>query len=134
AVFLANHSLAQTRLLSMVDAHTQVVEPTGAEGLLDELGVTAADLWLAECVLWVEGPSEVEIVAALLRSVEEPELRNVRVRPMPGASRFVGRSARGREDTYRFLRTIAEAISPLPISMLFLFDADEKPQQLRNEI
>jgi predicted ATPase len=131
AYLLGTRPLSDARLLTFENGVTRVTEFPSATDLLSELGLTAADLWLAENVLWVEGRSEVEAVR-----VAAGELgRDVRVRPMPeSASRFSSASPRQAQATYRFCSEVMEAIAPLPVRMLFLFDSDEKSAEHRQRI
>lgn len=131
---LSARPLSQARLLTMQEGATQLIEGSDVGEILSELGVTAADLWLAESILWVEGASEFQVIDSLV-SLRWPEApRNLRIRPMPDASRFASRSARQAEATYRFCEAVAEAVAPLSIEMRFLFDADEKSQEVREQI
>ena len=134
SVFLTRHPLAATRLVTITDGASTVVQPGQASALLDELGVTAADLWLAERVLWVEGPTEVEVIARVMATLQDPQVQSIQIRAMPVASRFASRSERGAQDTFEFLRKVVEAITPLSVSMRFLFDSDEKSEVLKARI
>jgi hypothetical protein len=122
--------LSSARLLTIEEGETRVTEFPRASDLLSELGITAADLWLAEDVLWVEGASEVEVARVLA-----PDLpTEVAIRAMPDASRFSSASTQQAEATFRFCREVVEAVTPLPVRMLFLFDRDEKSTELLEEI
>lgn len=125
---LNSRPLNQARLLTLHDGETRVHAPTEPHAILAELGVTAADLWLTDRLLWVEGPSEAEIVKTIIdHDWTKAESSGLEVRPMPdAASRFSARSARQAEATYRFCSQVVSAVSPLPVRMLFLFDRDEK--------
>jgi ABC-type transport system involved in cytochrome c biogenesis ATPase subunit len=133
SVLLNSRPLSQTRLITMENGATAVAVPADVASVLDELGVTAADLGQAERVLWVEGPSEVEIIEGLLAS-SGLSPQTLRVRAMPTASRFSARGRRGAEQTFAFLRSVVEAIAALPVTMLFLFDSDEKSSSVREAI
>jgi predicted ATPase len=128
---LSTYRLANARLLTVRDGATQVTEFPSRTDLLSELGITAADLWSTEKVLWVEGRSEVEAIAIAIGDAAA----DVVVRPMPeSASRFSSTSTRQADATYRFLEDVATAIAPLPVRMLFLFDMDEKTPEHRARI
>ena len=128
---LSARPLSSARLLALEDEETRITEFPTATDLLSELGITAADLWLAERVLWVEGRSEVEAIHAAVQD----EMRDIKVRPMPeAAARFSSASARQAEATYRFCSDVVDAITPLPVKMLFLFDSDEKTPEHRQRI
>lgn len=126
--------LSQVRLLTIADGTTKVNEFPGRDEVLSELGVTAADLWLSDSVLWVEGPSEAQVLELVLNREFRGRERNVTVKAMPGASRFSSRSQRQAEATYRFCNDVTAAVAPLPITMRFLFDVDEKSPELINGI
>lgn len=125
---LKSRPLHHARLLTLREGETRVHLPTEPHAILEELGVTAADLWLTDRLLWVEGPSEVEIVKSILEE-EWPhaDAAGLDIRPMPdAASRFSAKTPRQAQATYRFCSQVVEAISPLPVEMLFLFDRDKR--------
>jgi hypothetical protein len=128
--------LHDIRVLTLVDGATSAVTDSSPEAILSELGVAATDLWLRDRVLWVEGPSEAEIVGLMADRELDPAARaGLAVKPMPGsASRFSPRSPKQAEATYRFCRDVTSAISPLPVTMRFLFDSDEKGEDVKQQI
>jgi hypothetical protein len=85
-------------------------------------------------VLWVEGASEEAAFEQLLELLpNRDEYRAIEIRAMPGdASRFAGRSEKQAVAAYRFCEQVSKAISPLPVTMRFLFDTDEKPSEFRH--
>jgi hypothetical protein len=126
-LLLNSRPLDQSRLVTMEGGQTVVVEPTAADELLDEIGIRAADLWLADQILWVEGPSDVGAFEALMERELSPSKRAATsVREMPDSSRFSARSSKQATATYRFCSSVVSAISPLPVAIRFLFDRDEK--------
>ncbi|MEA2581101.1 MAG: hypothetical protein QOE83_1993 [Actinomycetota bacterium] len=129
AFFLNAYSLAQTRMITMNNGRSVAALPASAGGVLEELGLTPADLWLAVGVLWVEGPSDVEIVGQVAQL--EPVYQGMRVRAMPFPSHLASSSPKGAAKTYAFLREVVAAITPLTLPMLFMFDADEKTSDVR---
>ncbi len=131
---LSTNPLSRTRLLTVRDGETVAVRPTAEITVLEEIGLTPADLWLTERILWVEGPSEVEILQTLIATSDDPRVRGILTRPLPTASRFSARGGRGAQQVFEFLRNIATAISPLPLTMLFVFDRDEKSEEVRSKI
>ena len=133
AFFLNARPVSQARLLTVVEGETEVNEGPSRDKILAELGLTAADLWSAEAVLWVEGASEVAVIESVAEGLTQiPSY--VRIRPMPDTSRFSSRSTAQAEATYRFCESIVRAVSPLPIKLRFLFDADEKDAELKQRI
>lgn len=135
ALLLNARALDQSRLVTMEAGQTLVVAPTAAEELLDEIGIRASDLWLADRFLWVEGPSEVGAFEALMeREMSPAERATTAVRQMPGSSRFSARSSKQATATYLFCASVVSAISPLPVAMRFLFDKDEKTPEVISAI
>ncbi|HYV16864.1 MAG TPA: AAA family ATPase [Conexibacter sp.] len=125
---LRSQPLERARLLVLDAGATRVVEIADATTILSELGVTAADLWLADRLLWVEGPSEEEVVGVVAeRMLSAPNRATLTIQRMPEAvSRFTARSRRQAESAFRFCSDVGRAITPLSLRMLFLFDLDEK--------
>jgi hypothetical protein len=113
---------------------TVAVQPGKPLAVLEEIGLTAADLWLAERILWVEGVSEVEIAGVVIDSSDDARVKGIKVHPLPATSRFAARGSKGAERTFEFLRRVTGAVTPLPLTMLFLFDADEKSEEVKREI
>jgi hypothetical protein len=133
-VLLRSRPLRQARLLSLHDGHTDVAQVQDELQILGELGISAADLWLVDRLLWVEGPTE-ERVFQLLAAEKLPdaEVSTMGVRRMPESSRFAG-SRREAQAAYDFCTEVAEAIAPLAVDMLFVFDVDDKPVEFRERI
>lgn len=130
-LLLNARALDQSRLVTMEAGQTLVVEPIAADELLDEIGIRAADLWLADQILWVEGPSDVGAFEVLMdRELPPSERATTSVRQMPGSSRFSARSSKQATATYNFCASIVSAISPLPVAIRFLFDKDEKSPEV----
>jgi hypothetical protein len=134
--FLLNaRPISHARLLTMENGATRVTQVATPGELLTELEITAADLWLAEAVLWVEGPSEVAVFEFLAAELGGGQRRGLSVRKMPGAaSRFTAQNERRAEETYRFCQEVVEAITPLGIPTRFLFDSDEKSEEVKERI
>lgn len=135
-MLLSARPLSQARLLTFVEGATRISQLQQPADVLDELGITGADLWLADRVLWVEGPSEQEVAQMIMeREFTDGERAGLTVRRMPeAASRFSARTARRAEAAYRFCDHVTAAVSPLPVRMLFLFDGDEKSEDQRARI
>ena len=125
---LAAAPLSATRLLTLGEDGTQCVTVDRADTVLTELGVSAAELWLPDAILWVEGPTEQQVLATLIATEGNSSAYvGVAVRQVPaGASQFVGRSAKRAEAAYRFCEEAVAAITPLPTEVRFLFDRDGK--------
>jgi energy-coupling factor transporter ATP-binding protein EcfA2 len=132
-VFLNSRPISQARLITMPGASSEISHVGGPSEVLDELGVTAADLWLPDVVLWVEGPTEVEVLNLLRRELGVLSDVNASVRPLPGAARFA--SGRQSDATFRFVEAVAKAVSPRdPGLVRFLFDRDEKSEAEQKKI
>jgi hypothetical protein len=84
----------------MEDDGSHISDINAAAQILEEVGVTAADLWSAESILWLEGASDVAVAEALFgpNTFEMP----VRFRAMPDAIRSSARSDRMAEGTVKF--------------------------------
>ncbi len=130
---LRSKPLRQARLISSQNGSSSIGSPTESAAVLESLGVTAADLWLADTVLWVEGASEEAAFEQLIAMLpNRDEYKAIEIRGMPGdASRFAGRNEKQAIAAYRFCEQVSKAISPLPVTMRFLFDTDEKPPEFR---
>lgn len=127
---LSEASLVRTRLVSMPGGHSIVTEVGRLEDVVQELEITPADLWLADRIVWVEGPSDVPLVERLLRERLPPTQRTTTlVRALPDASRFSSKSEKTASSNYQVLAGIAEAVAPLSTEMVFLFDSDEKTDE-----
>jgi hypothetical protein len=122
--------LSHARLLTLHEGSTVITAPSEPQQVLDELGVTAADLWLTDRLLWVEGDTEAEVFKILVdERLSAADAIGLEVRPMPdAASRFTAKSSKQAEATYRFCEQIVAAVGVLPVRMRFLFDRDEKTE------
>jgi AAA domain, putative AbiEii toxin, Type IV TA system/AAA ATPase domain len=136
STLVRSRPLAHVRLLTIGAAGTVVTDPHEAEALLTELGITAADLWMSDRLLWVEGPSERAVISILADwEIPESERLGLAIKTMPdAASRFAGTSPRRAEAAFRFCEESVRAVAPLGARMVFLFDSDEKSQSLRDDI
>ncbi|MDQ6710767.1 MAG: AAA family ATPase [Candidatus Dormibacteraeota bacterium] len=133
-VFLNALPIGQSRLITMGSTGSTVITVETPGRILEEVGLTAADLWSADAILWVEGTSE-EAVSELL-SARLPRLRRrgVRIKAMPGTSRFGSASEKTARAAFEFCQKVSEALAPMAVRMSFLFDADEKTEDLKERI
>ena len=123
---LRSQPLTQARLLSLEDGRTRVAHIQDEQQVLGELGISAADLWLVDRLLWVEGPTEERVFKLLAaEALSAADRSTMGIRRMPEASRFAG-STREAQAAYDFCAEVAKVIAPLAVQMLFVFDADEK--------
>jgi predicted ATPase len=126
--------LTRARLLSLEDGRTRVAHIQDEQQVLSELGVSAADLWLVDRLLWVEGPTEERVFELVAASrMTDAERSTLGIRRMPEASRFAG-SKREAQAAYDFCSEVAKVIAPVAVDMLFVFDADEKSADFRERI
>jgi predicted ATPase len=131
-VLLRSWPLTKSRLLTLQNAQTAVTQIRDEQAALIELGVTAADLWLAERLLWVEGPSEKRVYDLLAEHDLPPAARAaLAIREMPEASKYGAKNKREAEFAYRFTTEIVRSVAPLSIDMRFVFDRDEKSPDFR---
>lgn len=133
-VFLNAYPLSHARLVTLTEQGTRVADVTNAAEILTEVGITAADLWSNDAILWVEGPSEQAIIERLMKA--EPSMRDVTVRvtPMPDSVRAAARSLKTAEGVVAFCAAVLAAVMPIKVQALFLFDADEKSEALKQQI
>jgi hypothetical protein len=131
---LRSKPLRQARLISLDQGATRIAQATDGAEVLETLGVTAADLWLSNTVLWVEGTSDEAAFDELITLLPDGErYATIEIRAMPGdAARFAAQSEKKASDAYRFCEEVSDAIAPLPVMMKFLFDADEKPEAFQD--
>jgi energy-coupling factor transporter ATP-binding protein EcfA2 len=125
---LSSRPLSQSRLLSLNDAgSTRVIDAT-RDALLDELGITAADLWLHDRILWVEGETEMAVYAEIRDAMDAVDADAIAINKMPlGADQFTGRA----RNAFRFVEEVIEATRDASMPMRFVFDRDEKtPDQI----
>ncbi len=115
-VFLNTASLGQCRLITRTEHGSLVRDVSDLADVLESVGVTAADLWSADGILWIEGPSDRKVAESLVMATEGVADVNIRVVPMPDWIRSVASSAAKAQAT------------------VFVFDGDERPDVLRNEI
>jgi hypothetical protein len=132
---LAQAGVAQTRLIATDDGASRVTAGADPASLLDELGVSAADLWLADALIWVEGPSDVAAIERVLRG-DAPRATRVStvVKALPDASQASSGARKTVERTYKLVSALAAAVLPMPVRMTFLFDGDEKTDEERQRI
>lgn len=127
--------LGRTRLLSLENGRTRVAQVQDDEQALEALGVSAADLWLVDRLLWVEGSTEEAVFEMIAASrMSEAERSTLRIRRMPEASHFAAKSRKQADAAYRFCTQVASAIMPVAVQMLFVFDLDEKPPEFQDRM
>lgn len=130
-VFLNAFPLTSARLLTKGATGTAATSPTTPMEILEEVGLRAGDLWLSDRVVWVEGPSELAACRALVELGVLDSARLGDIRELPALGRFLGSKA---ESAFRVVEGICEAITRVPVDVLFVFDSDEKSEQEKARI
>jgi hypothetical protein len=129
--FLTAYPLTQAHLITVDAGGSHISDLSAHRALLDELGVSAADLWGSSAIIWLEGDSDVAIAKVAAALV--PEL-SVTFRSMPDAIRAAARGKKYAKTAADMAKELAEAITPVDVAMLFVFDADERGDALRSDI
>lgn len=124
SIFLRSVGLPQVLLVERTEQGSRIQRLDDERQLLDEIGLTANDVWSSEGILWVEGPTEVAIYQTLGRS--DPELlEGVIVREMPEPVRAARAKPRAVAQLVETVKAVSEALSPFGVRARFLFDSDE---------
>ena len=131
-VFLNAYQLSHARLIALAEDGTNITAVTSKVEILDAVGITAADLWSADAILWVEGPSEVAVIQQITPQQELGSPLSIKV--MPDAVRASAISARKAEQAVEFYEAVSNAVIPINIPMLFLFDSDERKEPLKKDV
>jgi predicted ATPase len=130
--FLNAYPLAHTRLISIDENGSHITSVTDKAEILEAVGVTAADLWTADAILWLEGPSDIAVIARLLK--QERIGNPIILKAMPDAVRASGASKSKAAQAMEFYEAVTSAILPLKVDVLFIFDSDEKSAERKEEI
>ena len=134
AVFLNSASLTQARLVTRSAQGSVIRDVSDLAEVLEAVGVTAADLWSADGILWIEGPSDKNVAESLVAATPGLADVTIRVVPMPDWIRSAAASASKAQATVGFCEAVREAVVPVRVESLFVFDGDERPPALREEI
>lgn len=94
----------------------------GARQTLEELGSQLSDVFGADSVVWVEGPTEVQCFPLLLAATNKEPLPTVALAPLRNTGDLEGRHAAAIADIYRNLTT-SHAI--IPTSVALCLDGDK---------
>jgi hypothetical protein len=133
-VFLNSAALGQSRLITRGDQGSVVRDVSDLAEVLEAVGVTAADLWSADGILWIEGPSDRKVAEALVAVTAGLGDVSIRVVPMPDWIRSTASSATKAQATVGFCEAVRLAVVPVRVESLFVFDGDERPDGLRTQI
>jgi hypothetical protein len=101
---------------------------------LTAIGITAADLWSSEGILWMEGPSDQSIVAELVAVTPGLDDVSITVVPMPDWIRSAAGTSARAAATVSFCETVCSAVLPVKVESMFVFDGDERSEELRTAI
>jgi hypothetical protein len=133
-VFLTSVPITQTRLITLDGSGSHINDVHDAADILTELGVTAADLWSADALFWIEGRSDVGAVEELIAHMPEVQDVTIRVLAMPDWIRSLSSSERRAESVVRFCEAVRAAITPFKVPSVFVFDTDEKTEAFKERI
>jgi ABC-type transport system involved in cytochrome c biogenesis ATPase subunit len=133
-VFLNSAALGQARLITRSTQGSVVRDVSDLAEVLEAVGVTAADLWSADGILWIEGPSDRKVAEAIVAVTDGLADVSIRVVPMPDWIRSTASSAAKAQATVDFCEAVRLAVVPVRVESLFVFDGDERPDGLRTQI
>lgn len=133
-VFLNSTGLSDIRLISRDESGSSVTDVGEAGDILDEIGITASDLWSAEAILWMEGGSDQAIAEQVRDEAGVDSANGIRVVAMPDWIRSAGASEKRMLAAIQFCDTVQRAVAPLPVRSIFLFDGDEWPETQKTAI
>lgn len=134
AVFLNAVPLDHTCLVTIDGMGSHLNNVSHASEVLSEIGVTAADLSSADALLWIEGPSDVNAVEAVLADMAEVRDLSIRVLAMPHWIRAISASEKNAQAAMDFFEAVQKAVMPYKVPTLFVFDADEKTEDLKQKV
>lgn len=106
----------------------------GQKAMLHDLGASLADVFGADGVMWVEGPTESECFELILTRFETP-LRGIVFLPLRATGDFEGAAADLVCDVYKRLTTVGALV---PTRLAFVFDDEgrgpEKKDKIRRQL
>jgi predicted ATPase len=132
--FLKAFSLTHTVLITRDSEGSHINDVQQIAQILDEFEITAADLWSAEAIVWVEGPSDVPLMVDIIASLDELKQISCQVKEMPDVIRAGSTSHKNARQAMIVFESVREAISPVKVQPLFVFDGDEKKEDLKESI
>ena len=130
--FLRSYPIGQTRLITIEDDGSHISAVHDEAHVLAGVGITAADLWSSDSVLWVEGPSDADIIRSIAKS--DVSGTPVTVVPMADIVRNSPQKPRTVRELLEFCDVVTKALLPVQVRMSFLFDSDEKKLEIKNQI
>jgi len=133
SIFLRTAQLHRIRLLTRGETGTVIQLFEREREILNEIGLTAADVWSSRAILWVEGQTEVGIYDVL--GAAEPDLlEGITVKEMPDYLRNARTKPADIAGIVGLLSAISNALSPFGVRTRFLFDRDELPVARRDAV
>jgi predicted ATPase len=122
--------------LKFSDEKTSITEVVGSDlasirQVLDEIGSQLSDVFGAECVIWVEGPTEVQCFPLLLRAANRPPDTGLVIAPLRSTGDLEGRHGRIVADIYR---NLSSARSLLPTTIAVSLDGDKRDMSDRGNL
>jgi hypothetical protein len=94
-----------------------------ARQMLDEIGSRLSDVFGADAVVWVEGPTEVECFPILLKAEGKQMSPGVAIAPLRSTGDLEGKHAEACADIYR---NLSSAGSILPVNVAISLDGDKR--------
>jgi hypothetical protein len=133
-VFLNAVPLDQVRLITIDGSGSHINDVRHASEVLSAIGVTAADLWSADALLWIEGRSDVDAVNEVIARSSEFRDVSIRALAMPDWMRSLAATEKKAAATVEFCEAVSVAVMPLKVPTLFVFDSDEKTPEVKARI
>lgn len=124
-------------LLVSKDGAESVVEPVDVEEarnqnlLLKEVGARLSDVFGADNVLWVEGPTEEECFPLILSKVADRPLLGVKLLGVMNTGDLEGKRSR---DVYRIYGRLSKGGGLLPSAVGFIFDREGRTEKDRRDL
>lgn len=122
--------------LSYIDGETtariiDVNERTQVQSLLNELGVSLSDIFGADNILWVEGPTEEKCFPLILERLTKIKLRGTKVLAVASTGDLEGKHANLVFDIYDKL---SGGNSLFPPAIGFIFDDEGRKQSKKDDL
>ncbi len=127
----------RTLLLVRKEEEESVVEPVDAtetqhQGLLlKEVGARLADVFGADNILWVEGPTEEECFPLILSAMTDHQLMGTKILGVVHTGDFEGKRTR---TVFRIYERLSEGRGLLPPAVGFIFDQEGRKEQERLDL
>lgn len=99
--------------------------------LLQDVGASLADVFAAEKIIWVEGPSDVEALREAITTLPTPPPRGLTLLPLIDTGSLEGKHGDLVAEVYRSLSTSAALIPP---SIHFVLDPEKRTELALSEL